>query len=316
MPGAEGKSSGGGDGGPRRGGPLRTVPLDDGNKFRDALHAELKKQARPTILVIAGPDVGLRIMLDRSLEVGRDPQASFPLRDESISWRHVRVEDRGGGEWAAVDLGSTNGMLLNGEKSVDAKLKPGDRIFIGKTILEFQEHDAIRQGFNAEVDRLLNEDDLSGLWVKRRFDAELTTTVSAVHAGSLAMVSVIAMDLDGVKGINDAHGHDMGAFVIGASGRVIGQTLGTRGYATRFGGDEFAAALPGLTKAEAVKIADDIRLAINAHVFEKDGKVVRPGISCGVATVPDDASRAEEVFRAADQALYRAKRAGKNRVAT
>ncbi len=315
MAGDDPKAGGRDRAGGARGGPLRTKPLDDVN-FREALQAELRKHGRPTLVVVGGPDVGMRLALQQSIEVGRDPSAGLPLRDENVSWRHVRIEDRGAGEWAVVDLASTNGTLVNGERQAEANLKPGDRVFLGKTILEFQEQDAIRQGFAAELDRLLNEDELSGLWVKRRFDAQLETTVAAVHAGSLACVSVIAMDLDGVKGINDTHGHEMGAFVIGTSGKVIGEVIGTRGYATRFGGDEYAAALPGVGKAEAVSIADAVRVAINAHVYERNGVRVHPGISLGVATLPEDASDAEAIFRAADQALYRAKRAGKNRVAT
>ncbi len=301
---------------PRRGGPLRTKPLDDSAHLREALAAELRKAVSPSLLVVSGPDVGKRVRLDRSLQVGRDPGALFPLSDESVSWTHIRVEDRGGGEWAVVDLGSTNGTLVNGEKISEATLKSGDRIFLGKTIVEFQVEDAIREGFNAELERLLSEDELSGLWVKRRFDAQLATTVAAVQAGSLAGVSVIVMDLDGVKGINDTHGHHMGAFVIGEAGHVIGETLGSRGFATRFGGDEYAAALPGIPKAEAVQVAEALRSAVVAHVYEKGGVRVHPGMSCGVASLPEDAQDAQSVFRAADQAMYRAKRAGKNRVST
>ena len=313
-----GPDAGGGSAGPppTRGAHLRTKPLDDANQFREALQAELRKHARPTLLVVAGPDVGMRIRLERSLDVGRDPSASFPVRDESVSWRHVRVEDRGGGEWAAVDLGSTNGTMVNGHKAAEATLKPGDRIVVGKTILEFQEHDAIRDGFNQEIERLLSEDELSGLWVKRRFDAQLGTTVAAVQVGSLQMVSCIVMDLDGIKGINDTHGHHMGAYCIGESGKVIGRVLGDKGFATRFGGDEFAAAMPGATKEDAVAMANAILAAVQVHVYEHAGIRVKPGISCGVATLPGDANDAESLFRAADQAMYRAKRGGKNRVST
>jgi diguanylate cyclase (GGDEF)-like protein len=314
MPEDDAKRGAGGP--PARSAHLRTKPLEDANEFREALQAELRKHARPTLLVVAGPDVGMRIRLDRSVDVGRDPEASLPLRDESVSWRHVRIEDRGAGEWAVVDLSSTNGTLLNGEKCTDASLKPGDRVFVGTTILEFQEQDAIREGFNAEVERMLSEDELSGLWVKRRFDSQLATTVAAAQVGSLAVVSCIVMDLDGVKGINDTHGHDMGAYVIGESGRVIGRVLKNLGFATRFGGDEFAAGLPGIVKDEAIRIGDKIREAIIAHTFERRGIVVKPGISLGVATLPGDATDAEGLFRAADQAMYRAKRGGKNRVAT
>jgi two-component system, cell cycle response regulator len=300
----------------RRGGQLRTRPLDDAANLRDALHAELRKSLQPSLVVVGGPDIGKRARLERSTEVGRDPEALFPLADDSVSWRHFRIEDRGAGEWALVDLGSTNGTIVNGARMIDARLKPGDRVFVGNTILEFQEQDAIQEGFSAELERLLSVDELSGLWVKRRFDAQLATTVAAVHAGTSKVATVIVMDLDGVKQINDTHGHHMGAFVIGEAGHVIGATLASRGFATRFGGDEFAAALPGSTKDEAVAIAESLRVAVTDHVYEKGGIRVHPGMSCGVASVPGDAEDAAGVFRAADEAMYRAKRAGKNRVST
>ena len=301
---------------PKRG-PIRTAPLEDSEALRDALKRELQKAAAPSLLVIAGPDVGLRVRLDRALEVGRDPTSSFALRDESISWQHLRVEDRGGGEWALVDLGSTNGTILNTEKCIgERRLSPGDRILIGKTVLEFQLADSLREGFNAEVQRLLNVDELSGLWVKRRFDAQLETTASAIRSGGLAVLSVLVMDMDGVKAINDTHGHHMGAFVIGEAGHVIGRIIGERGFSTRFGGDEFAAALPGFTKEQGVAVAEEVRKAVVEHVYEKGGIRVHPGLSAGVATMPGDAADAEGLFREADQAMYRAKRAGKNRVAT
>ncbi len=302
---------------PKRMGPIRTAPLEDSEALRAALQRELQKAAAPSLLVIAGPDVGLRVRLDRTLEIGRDPASNFALRDESISWQHLRVEDRGSGEWALVDLGSTNGTILNTEKCAgERRLSAGDRILIGKTVLEFQLADSLREGFNAEVQRLLNVDELSGLWVKRRFDAQLETAASAVRAGSMPVLSVVVMDMDGVKGINDTHGHHMGAFAIGEAGHVIGRVIGDRGFSTRFGGDEFASALPGFTKEQAVAVAEEVRHAVTAHVYEKGAVRVHPGLSAGVATLPGDATDAEGLFREADQAMYRAKRAGKNRVAT
>jgi len=298
-----------------RSAPVRTVPLDDSNSLRDALQRELRRSVAPSLVVILGPDVGGRVVIDRSVEAGRDPSCELPLHDESVSWRHVRVEDEGGGEWAVVDLGSTNGILVNGQPTKRAPLRPGDRIFIGKTVLEMQQ-DALRDAQAAEVERLISIDDLSGLWVKRRFDAQLASSFAAVLAGTSPALSVIVMDMDGVKAINDTHGHHMGAFVIGAAGHVMGKLVGGHGYATRFGGDEFAAALPGVSKDDAVAFAEQIRAAVVAHVYEKDGVVVQPGLSCGVATAPGDAPDAPALFHAADQAMYRAKRGGKNRVCT
>lgn len=294
---------------------LRTKPID-AVQFRDALLAELRKHKTPVLVVVAGPNVGTTHRLERSIELGRDPAAELPLGDESVSWRHVRVEDRGAGEWAAVDLGSTNGTLVNGERIEEAILKSGDRVFLGATVIELQEQDAIGEGFNLEVERLLNEDDLSGLWVKRRFETQLKTSVAAVQVGSVPVVSVLVMDLDGIKQINDTHGHDMGAFCIGECGRIIGRVIGHRGFATRFGGDEFAAGLPGAAKDAACALAETIRTTIGAHVFVHRGVRVQPGISIGVASLPGDAQDSEHLFRAGDEALYRAKRAGKNRVST
>jgi diguanylate cyclase (GGDEF)-like protein len=123
------------------------------------------------------------------------------------------------------------------------------------------------------------------------------------------------MDLDGVKGINDTHGHLFGAHVIGESGKLIGRIIAGRGIGCRFGGDEYLAAFSGLDTASAVQIGEQIRQAIAAHPFEKDGIPLRPGISIGAASFPDDtAEGARALFQRADEALYRAKQGGKNRV--
>lgn len=299
-----------------RGAPLRTKPFDDdSNSLREALQRELRKSVSPSLVVILGPDVGARVVLDHSVELGRDPGCDLPLHDDNVSWRHARIEDRGAGEWAVVDLGSTNGIVVNGQPCKESRVKPGDRVFIGKSVVEMQQ-DALREVQAAEVERLVSIDDLSGLWVKRRFDAQLASTVAAVLAGTTAALSVVVMDMDGVKGINDTHGHHMGAHVIGEAGHVIGRLVEGRGFATRFGGDEFAAALPGMDKNAAVAFAEDVRAAVVAHVYEKGDVRVHPGLSCGVATIPGDAQDAEALFQAADQAMYRAKRGGKNRVCT
>jgi diguanylate cyclase (GGDEF)-like protein len=249
------------------------------------------------------------------VEIGRDPGCELPLHVDNVSWRHARVEDRGGGEWVLVDLGSTNGTLVNGLPHGGATLRVGDRVFIGRSILEVQQ-DPVRDAQAAEIERLLSVDELSGLWVKRRFDVQLQSSVAAVLSGSVQAICLVVMDMDGVKTINDTHGHSMGAFAIGETGRLIGACVRGRGFATRFGGDEFAAAFPGRNKIEAVAIAEEIRAAVCAYTYEKDGIRVHAGLSCGVAALPGDASDSDALFQAADQAMYRAKRAGKNRVST
>jgi two-component system, cell cycle response regulator len=122
--------------------------------------------------------------------------------------------------------------------------------------------------------------------------------------------------MDGVKTINDTHGHHMGSFAIAETGHVLGEVIGLDGPTSRYGGDEFAAYLPGYSKEAGVEMADKARVALLRHRFEKDGVVIRPTISIGVSAFPEDGDDAEVLQRRADEALYRAKAAARNRVAT
>jgi two-component system, cell cycle response regulator len=124
------------------------------------------------------------------------------------------------------------------------------------------------------------------------------------------------MDLDGVKAINDAHGHLFGAYVIGEAGHLIGKLLEGRGIGTRFGGDEFVAALPGHGLARAAAVGEEILQRVRTHRFERQGVVLQPGISLGVAAYPQSASDAQSLFQRADEAMYRAKQGGRNRLCT
>ena len=130
-----------------------------------------------------------------------------------------------------------------------------------------------------------------------------------------APLAMLVMDLDGLKQINDTHGHEMGGFTIIESARVLRDALGTMGCLTRYGGDEFVAYVPTHDKRAACALAERLRDVISlVHVYEQRGARVAPTISIGVAVLPDDGETPDELFRAADKALYRAKAAGKNQV--
>jgi diguanylate cyclase (GGDEF)-like protein len=291
----------------------KTLNASENPNLGADLLRRVKAQYRPVLVVLSGNEVGRRVAVDRTLVVGRDPSASLTLTDALVSWHHARIEDRGD-SWAVVDLESTNGTIVNGEKRNESELKQNDRIVFGTTVVSFEIQDGVVQAYNETVERLLNIDDLSGLFVRRKFDRELTVRIDAARVVG-ERVSLLVMDLDGVKRINDTHGHLFGAYVIGESGRLIGQVLGERGFACRFGGDEYLAALPGIDVVGACAIAEEIRQAIAAHPFEREGVQLRPGISIGVAEFPSDAPDVPSLFQRADEALYRAKQAGKNRVA-
>jgi diguanylate cyclase (GGDEF)-like protein len=121
------------------------------------------------------------------------------------------------------------------------------------------------------------------------------------------------MDLDGLKKVNDNHGHPVGAFIISEAGRLIGEIVSAKGQACRYGGDEFIAYLDA-EKSATLEVAEAIRKAIGGHAFSKDGLEHRVTISIGVASFPDDGKSLEAMTKAADEALYRAKHKGRDAV--
>ena len=288
------------------------MQFDDGSRLKQDLRESLKEALRPVVGVMSGADVGKRIQVCGNAVVGRDPTAEIVLGDAGVSWHHARLENRGDA-WAVVDLGSTNGTVVRNQRCAEAVLAPGDTIMLGHTLVRFELRDSLERAYDAELQRLIDVDDLSGLFVRRKFDRELATLVEAAR-GRGGPLGLLAMDMDGIKQINDTHGHLFGAYVIGETGHLIGRELSGRGIACRFGGDEFFAALPELDTAGAVEVARRILAEVNRHPYARGGIPLRPGISIGVASFPADAQDAESLFECADKALYRAKQTGRNRV--
>ena len=266
-----------------------------------------------TLVVLRGAETGLRIpLLEESASLGRTIDADIVLHDDLISRRHAKItHDPATDAYSLVDLESTNGTLLNNQKVQQVDLQDGDKIFLGSTILKFVLQDDLEVENNEVVDRLMFKDDLTGLVVKRRFYNELKLHLQSAttFGGSL---SVLMMDMDGLKKVNDTHGHAVGAFIISEVGKQIGHICNANGQACRFGGDEFVAYLRDATKDDAIQIAEAIRLTIKKTAFEREGLNHRVTISIGVATFPDDARTMEALTEAADQALYRAKGKGRN----
>jgi diguanylate cyclase (GGDEF)-like protein len=290
----------------------RTIAASERPDLKQEVMRKIKAPHLPVLVVMTGNDIGKRVVVDRSLMIGRAPEADLTLSDQMISWHHARIEDRGDG-WALFDLGSTNGTTVNGETQAEWLLKPGDRIVFGATAVSFEREDALKVDFNETVERLLNIDDLSGLFVRRKFDAEFAALLDAARIARRSL-ALLVMDMDGIKKINDTHGHLFGAHVIGQAGHIIGGIIGDRGIGCRFGGDEYLAALPDLDCHAATEVADQILRAINTVPFVKDEITLKPGISIGVAAFPADADDASSLFQRADEALYRAKQGGRNRI--
>lgn len=274
---------------------------------------------RPHLVVLQGPGLGDFFELDEdALVLGSDPfRADIVVRDVEVEPRHAEVYREPGG-YAVRGVGAGKGISLNGEvieePGCGRLLSDGDRIHMGDSVLEFSHQDEIKASFYEQLHHLVNRDHLTGLYSKGRFDREFEHRLEAM-ADEGRPLSVLMADIDGLKKINDAHGHLLGEFVVGEIGRLIGALHEAEGRsATRFGGDEYQAVLPELSKEEALEVAEEIRRRVEAHAFERGDVTARTTISIGVATYPEDGKTRQELTHAADAALYRAKRAGGNTV--
>ncbi|MBX2802749.1 MAG: GGDEF domain-containing protein [Myxococcales bacterium] len=269
---------------------------------------------RGSVVVIAGTaaDVGHHVMVEDALVVGR-VGAGLILRDGRISRRHARIfRDLDG--WFVEDLGSTNGTSLNGRPLTEpAPLETGDKVYLGGTIVKFTLVDETEAAYLERMARLAGTDPLTGLHAKHRFDAMLDDALRTATVTDTSL-AVLMMDMDGLKRINDAHGHRMGAHTIGVVGRLIGAVLQGAGEACRFGGDEFCAYVVGDLPA-ALGLAERIRQEVADRPYVLDEAQVRATISIGVTQREAAASRTALVA-AADRALYRAKANGRNVVST
>jgi len=155
-------------------------------------------------------------------------------------------------------------------------------------------------------------DDLTRLYNTRYLNAVLRReTKRASRSGR--PLSLLFLDLDGFKGINDSHGHLFGSRALVEAAAVIRGSARETDVVSRFGGDEFALILPDTGSEGAFAVGERIRERIAAHEFlAGDGLHIRLTASVGVATLPDAAASAEELVQAADKAMYLVKGCGKN----
>jgi diguanylate cyclase (GGDEF)-like protein len=155
-------------------------------------------------------------------------------------------------------------------------------------------------------------DDLTRLYNSRFLNQSLRReTKRASRSGK--PLSLLFIDLDGFKSVNDTHGHLHGSQALVEAAALIRGSARETDVVARFGGDEFAVILPETTPDGAFAVAERVRARIAEHRFlGGEGLDVRLTVSIGVASLPDVARTAEELMHAADRAMYQVKSAGKN----
>jgi diguanylate cyclase (GGDEF)-like protein len=161
--------------------------------------------------------------------------------------------------------------------------------------------------------RLSTIDPLTSLFNRGFFFAALEREI-ARSARSGRGFCLLMMDLDELKAINDRLGHFHGDRVLAAVGQVVNEGVRRIDTAARYGGDEFVVLLPETDPTGAFVLAEKIRIGVNELDLELPDDAVRPSLSVGVVSYPDDGGTADELMISADRAMYTSKRAGKNRV--
>jgi diguanylate cyclase (GGDEF)-like protein len=162
----------------------------------------------------------------------------------------------------------------------------------------------------SEVQRLAVTDPLTGLYNRRKLDEVLATECERARRYGRPLSSVM-IDLDGLKRINDAAGHSAGDAALEHVSKAIQGHVRRVDLATRYGGDEFLIVLPEVDMDEAARIAD----RICSEIVKVEIEGFQLSVSAGVAQLLPSHENADDFLRAADQALYQAKRSGGQRIA-
>ncbi|MCS6885821.1 MAG: GGDEF domain-containing protein [Acidobacteriota bacterium] len=271
--------------------------------------------------VIEGPDFGRVFLLEQpETIVGRSDEADIQVDDEKVSRKHLKIslsKSSINGDTLVIvsDLNSKNGIFVNGVRTLQQQLRNGDKIKIGDTILKFETKDLLDVHYHDKLYRQATRDPLTGLANRSYFQNEIQKTFSIASRHN-RVFSIMMMDIDFFKKINDTFGHDVGDNVLRKVADILMKHLRAHDVAARYGGEEFIILLPETPLSGALTVAERIRLAVEAFNFEIVGCSRKVTVSSGIADYPACAKEPDELIKRADEALYQAKTSGRNRVCT
>ena len=276
-------------------------------------------KSHASLIVLKGEEIGRDFRLRKnSMVIGRSATADICLPDDGASREHARIDYQGRGKidgatFTLTDLESTNHTFVNSDPVESVQLRDGDKIQVGDSVLKFVVLDNIEAKFHAEVRDLISYDQLTGLLTKESLYLAFERELERCLRYGLPL-GVLMMDLDRFKSVNDGHGHLMGSHVLAEVGRVIQESVRIADVSARYGGEEFLSYLAETDEAGVGVVAERIRSGIEAFPFVLDDVTIHVNISIGIALAPSHGESIKALVAAADQALYRAKETGRNRV--
>jgi two-component system cell cycle response regulator len=267
------------------------------------------------LVVLRGPNPGFVFTLDEAEAlIGRSPEAHLSLRDTALSRHHARIR-RLDSRFVLEDLGSTNGTYVDGQRvQMPVPLKDGARIALGgSTVLRFSLHDTVEHEAARSTHELTVRDPLTRAYNRRHLEERLVSEVAFSHRHG-APLSLLLVDIDAFKQINDTYGHLAGDDALRALTAALQSMVRKEDLVGRFGGEEFAIVARGIDRRGAVAFAERMRLHVERMRIATHGQTIRITVSIGVAFSEGAEATAERLFDDADAALYAAKRGGRNRV--
>jgi two-component system cell cycle response regulator len=278
---------------------------------------KVRRSGDACLVVIHAPvqtDLGRRYVLDKDvITIGRGRDNDIVLPSDCVSRRHSRLERRNESVHV-VDLQSTNGTFVNDDTTPvkDRALARGDQLKIGDTIFKYLSGSDLEVQYHEIVFRMAVTDGLTNLANRKQLDTMLSEEIPRAHRHGREL-SVLMLDIDHFKRINDTHGHLTGDSVLRSLASILSKRLRPNDRLGRYGGEEFCAILPETPLGNAARIAEELRALVESHAFLADDQQIGVTISIGVGALQQGMGVAD-LYRSADEMLYKAKRAGRNRV--
>jgi diguanylate cyclase (GGDEF)-like protein len=266
------------------------------------------------LVIIYGANIGRKFeMIEDVITIGRDPDSSIVLESDAVSRRHARIERLKDARYV-IDLNSTNGTYVNDASIKRCKLEPGVLLKIGDTIFKYLAGTGVEAMYFEEIYRMTVSDGLTQIANKRALDEFLDKEVARARRHDRAL-SVLMLDIDHFKSVNDTYGHLTGDVVLRDLAAIVKKRIRREELFARYGGEEFCVVLPETDLQAALEFAEVVRALVAQNEVHVEDQKLRVTISIGVAQFrPSEHRTPEDLLKAADKALYVAKAEGRNRV--
>lgn len=284
-----------------------TVQIGDNSKA----NADFDSNFTGRILQIHPVDLdsGLITLGEKAFVVGRAPNSDLMISERAVSRRHAKFEKTESG-YEVTDLDSTNGTWINEQRVESTKLKSGDRIRIGGRVFKFIATDKLEAQYHEAVYSMMTKDSLTQAWNKRYLLDMLSRELKRRERTGRPL-SLLIMDLDFFKKVNDTYGHLVGDELLRQTASRIRATIREEDIFARFGGEEFCVVLSDTNIDEARACAERCLNAISETPFDTEAGNINCTISVGVTEAQENPT-STELIKLADDNLYRAKELGRN----